>query len=553
MSDVLSPLAGTAASLAQKLDVPALVAAYTELRPNPQVAAQRVRFGTSGHRGTSLKRSFNEWHVAAITQAICDYRAQQGIDGPLYMGIDTHALSLPALETALGVLAANQVSTRIAPPGQFTPTPAVSRAILLFNKGRSQGLADGIVMTPSHNPPASGGYKYNPPTGGPADTDVTGWIQARSNLLLEDGLREVKRVSLEVAERAPTTHQYDFQDAYIGGLGGVINFDLIRKAGLRIGVDPLGGAGTRYWAEIGRRYGIDLRVVSEVIDPTFSFMTLDWDGQIRMDPSSPWAMQRLIGRRGDFDISFACDTDHDRHGIVSPSVGLLPANHYLCVAVDYLLRQRPAWSTTASVGKTVVTSELMDRICKRLDRRLFEVPVGFKWFAEGLLNGTLVFGGEESAGATFAALDGSVWTTDKDGIVAGLLAAEITASAGGDPGQYYQALTRDLGDPQASRIDAPASAAERAGLAALVPASVPTKELAGELITSVLTRAPGNAAKIEGIKVCSAGGWFAARPSGTEDLYKIYAESWQGMEHLSLILAEAERIVHAALAGNKES
>ena len=548
MSSAISPLAGKTAPPSLLVDVPALLAAYADLRPDPAVPAQRVAFGTSGHRGGSLQRSFNEWHVLAITQAICEYRQGQGIDGPLYLGIDTHALSQPALESALEVLAGNDVDTMIAADGQFTPTPAVSRAILVHNRGRHAGLADGIVITPSHNPPDSGGFKYNPPNGGPADTDVTGWIQARANALLADGIRQVRRMSYAQARRASSTHVHDFLNSYVGDLGAMIDFDAIRGAGIAMGVDPLGGAGVHYWAPIAERYRIDLTVVSDAVDPTFAFMPVDWDGRIRMDPSSAHAMQRLIALRDRYDIAFACDTDHDRHGIVTRSAGLLPPNHYLAVMVDYLFQHRPQWSAQAAVGKTVVSSALIDRVATRLKRRLYEVPVGFKWFVDGLFDGALGFGGEESAGASFLRRDGAVWTTDKDGIVPALLAAEIAARTGRDPGERYRELAGELGEPVSDRVEAPANAEQKARLSRLSPQQVRSTELAGETIAGVLDQAPGNGAAIGGIKVVAASGWFAARPSGTEDIYKIYAESFNGREHLQLLLHEAQAIVDGALA-----
>ncbi len=552
MSTAISPLAGKPAPKSLLVDVPKLLAAYVDLRPDPTVQAQRAAFGTSGHRGSSLERSFNEWHVLAISQAICKYRENKGIDGPLYIGIDTHALSQPAFESALEVLAANGVETMIAKDGEFTPTPAVSHAILVYNRGRKTGLADGIVVTPSHNPPDNGGFKYNPPNGGPADTGVTGWIEARANALLEAGLKDVRRTPFERARRAATTREHDFLDAYVADLGSVLDLDAIRSAGIRMGVDPLGGAGVHYWARIAERYRLDLTVVSEQVDPTFRFMTLDWDGRIRMDPSSAWAMQRLIGLKDRYDIAFACDTDHDRHGIVTRNAGLLPTNHYLSVAIDYLFRNRPRWDRDsngeAAVGKTVVSSAMIDRVTAKLGRKLYEVPVGFKWFVDGLLDGALGFGGEESAGASFSRIDGTVWTTDKDGIVPALLSAEITARTGRDPGERYAELARKLGEPAADRVEAPATAEQKQRLAKLSPPQLRITKLAGEKIESVLDRAPGNDAPIGGIKVIAASGWFAARPSGTEDIYKIYAESFRGEDHLRDILHEAQGIVDAALA-----
>jgi phosphoglucomutase len=541
-------MAGTPATAAQLVDLPRLLAAYADLRPDPAVAGQRVVFGTSGHRGCSLERSFNEWHVLAICQAVCEYRAQQGIDGPLFLGIDTHALSAPASSSALEVLAANGLTTLIAAQGEYTPTPAISHAILGYNRGRSAGLADGIVITPSHNPPDSGGIKYNPPHGGPADTGATGVIEARANALLAAGLAGVRRVPYAQARAAATTHEHDYIGPYVADLDKVLDFEVIRHSRIHMGVDPLGGAGVHYWARIAERYGVNLTVISEQVDPAFGFMSLDWDGRIRMDPSSAYAMQPLIAAKDRYDIAFACDTDHDRHGIVTRHDGLLPANHYLSVAIDYLFRNRPRWPAAAAVGKTVVSSAMIDRVTARLGRRLFEVPVGFKWFVEGLLDGSLAFGGEESAGASFCRFDGGVWTTDKDGLVPALLAAEITARTGRDPGQYYDDLTRTLGAPVSARIEAPANAAQRQRLARLTPGGLSSTRLAGEAISGVLDRAPGNQAAIGGIKVIAPSGRFAARPSGTEDIYKIYAESFQGEAHLQALLREAQGIVDAALA-----
>ncbi len=548
MSSVISPLAGKPAPRALLVDVPKLVAAYAELRPDPAVPAQRVAFGTSGHRGSSFERSFNEWHVLSISQAICDYRRRKGIDGPLYLGIDTHALSQPAFETALEVLAANGVQTMIATGGEFTPTPAVSHAILVYNRGRSAGLADGIVITPSHNPPDNGGFKYNPPNGGPADKDVTGWIEAKANAYLELGLKGVQRIPYTKALRSGSIRRHDFLNTYVGDLRSVLDLDAIRGANVRMGVDPLGGAGVHYWAAIGERYGLNLTVVNEVVDPTFRFMTVDWDGRIRMDPSSTYAMQSLIGLKDRFDVAFACDTDHDRHGIVTRSAGLLAPNHYLAVAVHYLFQNRPKWGKQAAVGKTVVSSQMIDRVAAKLGRKLYEVPVGFKWFVDGLLDSSLGFGGEESAGAAFIRRDGSVWTTDKDGIVPALLSAEITARKGRDPGEIYRALEREFGASAYDRVEAPATPEQKRRLAQLSPKQVLSAELAGEKIEGILTQAPGNGAPIGGLKVSAASGWFAARPSGTEDIYKIYAESFKGADHLRRILAEAQAMVGAALA-----
>ncbi|WP_332821652.1 phosphoglucomutase (alpha-D-glucose-1,6-bisphosphate-dependent) [Pseudomonas sp.] len=548
MSSRIHPLAGKPAPAEMLVDIVQLLAAYFDLQPDPGVAAQRVAFGTSGHRGSSLASSFNQWHVLAISQAICDYRKAQGIDGPLFIGADSHALSQPAFDTALEVLAANGVQTMISAGGEFTPTPAISHAILVHNRGRSRGLADGIVITPSHNPPDSGGFKYNPCNGGPADSDITNWVQNRANALLEDGLKAVKRMPLAQARQAATTHAHDYLAAYVGDLGSVIDFEVIRAAGLRMGVDPLGGAGVHYWSRIAEQYGLDLQVVNQVIDPQFAFMSLDWDGQIRMDPSSSHAMQRLIGLKDGYDIAFACDTDYDRHGIVAPSVGLLPANHFLSVAIDYLFQHRPQWSATAAVGKTLVSSAMIDRVSARLGRPLLEVPVGFKWFADGLFDGSLGFAGEESAGATCLRRDGRVWTTDKDGMALALLAAEMTASRGRDPGELYRGLTEEFGEIVADRVDAPATPVQKKALSQLSPEQVRSTQLAGDSITRVLDKAPGNGAAIGGIKVISDGGWFAARPSGTEDIYKIYAESYLDRAHLQRILGEAQQIVDVALS-----
>jgi phosphoglucomutase len=544
----ISPLAGRPAPTSVLIDVGQLVAAYFAERPDPSVPAQRVAFGTSGHRGSALDVSFNEWHVLAIAQAICDYRKGQGITGPLFMGIDTHALSAPACASALEVLAANGVDVVLAARNEFTPTPAISHAIVKHNRSGGGTRADGIVVTPSHNPPRDGGFKYNPPHGGPAGQEVTDAIQAAANGFLEHALQGVRRMPHAQALRAPTTHHRDFLGNYVDDLDHVIDMEAIRRAGVRIGVDPLGGAGVHYWPAIAERWKIDLTVVSDIVDPTFAFMTLDWDGQIRMDPSSVYAMQRLIAIKDRFDIAFACDTDHDRHGIVTPAAGLLPPNHVLAVAIDYLFRHRPQWRADAAVGKTVVSTQLIDRVAARLGRRLFEVPVGFKWFSQGLLDGSLGFGGEESAGAAFVRRDGTAWTTDKDGLIAALLAAEITACSGRDPGALYVDLSDQLGRPVADRVDAPATAQQRSRLAALSPGAVAAAELAGEPVLGVLSHAPGNDAPIGGIKVMAKSGWYAARPSGTEDIYKIYAESFQGPEHLQRLLAQAQATVDAALA-----
>jgi phosphoglucomutase len=548
MSTRKSPLAGKPAPPEQLIDVEKLTTAYYSQQPDPAVPAQRVAFGTSGHRGSSLETSFNEAHIVAISQAICEYRRAQGTSGPLFLGIDTHALSGPAYQTALEVLSQHQVQVRISAGGEYTPTPAVSHAILVYNRGRSAGLADGIVVTPSHNPPDSGGFKYNPPSGGPADPAITGWIERRANELLRSGWQAIKRLPFRVAVRTDTTREYDFLNTYVDDLGSVLDLTIVRESGIRLGVDPLGGAGVHYWARIAERYGLNLTVVSEQIDPTFAFMTVDWDGHIRMDPSSADAMQRLIGLAGRYDVAFACDTDHDRHGVVTPSSGLLPPNHYLAVAIDYLFRHRPDWRKDAAVGKTVVSSALIDRVTARLGRRLYEVPVGFKWFVEGLLSGALGFGGEESAGASFLRRDGTVWTTDKDGIVPALLAAEITARTGRDPGTLHRELTQDLGPMWADRVEAPATPQQKQKLAKLAAAQVHLLTLGGERVTRVLDRAPGNDAPIGGIKVDSEGGWFAARPSGTENIYKIYGESFRSAEHLQTLLAEAQKIVDQTLA-----
>jgi len=544
----VSPCAGKPAAATMLVNVPRLVTAYYTETPDPSVPEQRVAFGTSGHRGSAFQKAFNEWHILAISQAICLYRAQHEINGPLFLGMDTHALSVPALASALEVLAANGVNVVLAEGEEYTPTPAISHAILTYNRRRTTGLADGIVITPSHNPPHDGGFKYNPPHGGPAESAVTAWIEAKANELLEHGVRGVKRLPFEKALRAPTTHRHDYLQAYISDLANVIDMDTLRGAQLRLGVDPLGGAGVHYWEPIAARYGLNLTVVNAAIDPTFRFMTVDWDGQIRMDPSSAYAMQRLIEMKDRFDLSFACDTDHDRHGIVTRSAGLLPPNHYLAVAIFYLCQHRPQWRTEAAIGKTVVSSQMIDRVTAKLGRKLYEVPVGFKWFVAGLLDGSLGFGGEESAGASFARLDGSVWTTDKDGIVPALLSAEIIARMDRDPGELYRELTREFGEPVYDRVEAPATPEQKARLAKLSPQQVKLTELAGEEIQTVLTHAPGNGAPIDGLKIIAKSGWFAARPSGTEDIYKIYAESFRGAEHLRRILEEAQTIVNDALA-----
>jgi phosphoglucomutase len=544
----VSPCAGKPAEASMLVNIPRLVTAYYTKVPDPSVQEQRVAFGTSGHRGSAFEKAFNERHILAISQAICMYRKRNKTEGPLFLGMDTHALSVPALASALEVLAANGVEVMIAKGDEYTPTPVVSHAILTYNRGRKTGLADGIVITPSHNPPQDGGFKYNPPNGGPAEGAVTSWIEAKANELLKNGLPGLKRIPFEKALRAPTTHRHDYLNAYITDLANVLDMDAIRGAKISLGVDPLGGAGVHYWEPIAERYGLNLTVVSEAVDPTFHFMTVDWDGQIRMDPSSAYAMQRLIGMKDRFDLSFACDTDHDRHGIVTRSQGLLPPNHYLSVAIFYLFQHRPKWRKEAAIGKTVVSSQMIDRVTAKLGRKLYEVPVGFKWFVDGLLDGSLGFGGEESAGASFVRLDGTVWTTDKDGIVPALLAAEITARMGRDPGEIYHELTREFGEPAYDRVDAPATPEQKELLAKLSPRQVKLTELAGEKIQTVLTHAPGNGAPIGGLKVIAESGWFAARPSGTENIYKIYAESFRGAVYLGRIMEEAQTIVGDALA-----
>jgi phosphoglucomutase len=545
----IDPNAGKSAENSTLVDVPKLITAYFGEKPDPSVPAQRVSFGTSGHRGCSFNKSFNEDHILATTQAICLYRKNQGTDGPLFMGIDTHALSFPAYVTAIEVLAANGVELMLANDDEYTPTPVISHAILTYNRDRKSGLADGIVITPSHNPPADGGFKYNPSNGGPADTAVTGWIERKANEILEAKLEGVKRMPLAKALTATTTRRRDYITPYVADLGNVVDLDAIKASGLKVGVDPLGGAGVHYWSRIRDLYGINLTVVSEVVDPTFRFMTRDWDGQIRMDPSSPYAMERLIGMKDKFDLSFACDTDHDRHGIVTRSAGLLPPNHYLSVAISYLYQNRPNWPRQASVGKTVVSSQMIDRVATKIGRGLLEVPVGFKWFVGGLLDSSICFGGEESAGASFSRKDGKVWTTDKDGFIPCLLAAEMTSRQGRDPGDAYRELTRELGEPVADRVEAPATRAEKALLERLSPDQVKETELAGEKITGRLTRAPGNGAPIGGLKVTTQNGWFAARPSGTEEIYKIYAESFLGRDHLKRIIDEAQKLVSSAISG----
>jgi len=544
----VSALAGKPPPPSMLVNVPRLVTAYYTERPDPSVREQRVEFGTSGHRGSAFRVSFNEAHILAVSQSICEYRRQQNIIGPLFLGMDTHALSEPAKASALEVLAAHGVEVMVDEGEGYTPTPVISHAILTYNRGRTSGLADGIVITPSHNPPEDGGFKYNPPHGGPADTRVTEWIQQRANDLLAAALRGVARVPYERARRAPTTHRYDYVGAYVKDLGEVIDFDVIRAARLKLGVDPLGGAGVAYWGPIIERYGFDITVVNDAVDPTFRFMTVDWDGKIRMDCSSPYAMAGLIALKDRFDVAFANDTDNDRHGIVTRSAGLLNPNHYLAVAISYLFKHRNGWPAGAGVGKTLVSSALIDRVSAKLSRRLVEVPVGFKWFVDGLLDGSLGFGGEESAGASFLRRDGTVWTTDKDGIILALLAAEMMAKTGRDPGELYRNLTRELGDPVYERIDAVATPEQKALLAKLSPYQIKDEELAGEKIIAKLTTAPGNGAPIGGLKVITEQGWFAARPSGTENVYKIYAESFRGADHLRKIIEAAQSLVARVFA-----
>ena len=544
------PYAGKPAPKDLLIDVSRLEAAFYEGKPDPTDPNQLVSFGTSGHRGTSSNNTFTESHILAITQAICEYRRSQGITGPLFMGKDTHALSRPAERVALEVLAANGVETFIQRDDGFTPTPVISHSILGYNRGRTEALADGIVVTPSHNPPTDGGFKYNPPNGGPADTDVTDWIQNRANEFLRAGHKGVERIGFEAALKASTTHAQDLVTAYVEDLANVIDLEAIRSAGVKIGIDPLGGAAAAYWQPVMERYGINITIVNPKIDPTFAFMTVDHDGKIRMDCSSPWAMAGLVQLKDRFDIAFGNDPDADRHGIVTPSSGLLNPNHYLAVAIRYLLTNRPQWPVTAVVGKTLVSSCLIDRVVASLDRTLWEVPVGFKWFTPGLFDGSCCFGGEESAGASFLKRDGLVWSTDKDGLILGLLAAEITARTGKDPGEHYKELTSKFGTPYYTRIDAPATPEQKSSLKKLSPESVTATELAGEAITAKLTRAPGNDAPIGGLKVVSVSGWFAARPSGTENIYKLYAESLKSAEHLASIVSQAQEIVLRSLGGN---
>lgn len=539
--------AGKLAKSEMLVDIPKLITAYYTEIPDPSVLAERVAFGTSGHRGSAFAKAFNERHILAITQAICLYRQEHAITGPLFLGIDTHALSAPAFASALEVLAANEVKVMIAGREIYTPTPVISHAIVAYNRLRQSELADGIIITPSHNPPQDGGFKYNPPSGGAAQANITNWIEAKANEFLENNLLGVKRIPYAEALHANTTQAHDYLNAYIDDLGNVIDMQAIRDAKISIGVDPLGGAGVYYWKPIAKKYGLNLTVINKTVDPTFRFMTQDWDGQIRMDPSSSYAMQSLITLKDQFDIAFACDTDHDRHGIVTKSAGLLPPNHYFAAAIFYLFNHRPGWSKQMAIGKTLVGSQMLDRVAAKLERRLYEMPIGFKWFAEGLLDSTLGFACEESAGAAFARMDGSAWTTDKDGIVAALLAAEMTAKMGLDPGKLYLELERELGKSYYERIESPATAEQKALLKKLEPKQIKIISLAGEKIQSILTSVPGNNTPIGGLKITTKNGWFAVRPSGTEDIYKIYAESFKGAAHLKLILEEAQAIVNNIL------
>jgi phosphoglucomutase len=547
----IHPLAGKQAPASGLVNVTKLVTAYLTEKPDPAIREQRVSFGTSGHRGSSFKQSFNESHVLAVTQAVVEYRTDQGTTGPLYLGMDTHALSKPAFANALEVLAANGVEVMIDKDSGYTPTPVISHAILSYNHGRTDGLADGIVITPSHNPPEDGGIKYNPPQGGPADTQVTKWIEDRANFLLAVDLQEVKRLSYEQASRAPTTRLHDYVGTYVGDLGNAVDMDAIKSAKLKLGIDPLGGSGVAYWRPIAERYGLNIEIVNPTVDPTFRFMPLDWDGKIRMDCSSPYAMANLIALKDRFDVAFGNDADNDRHGIVTRSAGLMNPNHFLAVSIFYLFSNRPGWKPESGIGKTLVSSSLIDRVAVKLKRKLVEMPVGFKWFVNGLLDGSLGFGGEESAGASFLRRDGTVWSTDKDGIIMDLLAAEMMAKTGKDPSQLYRDLTNELGEPVYERIDAPATPEQKAILLKLSPDQVKATELAGDKIVAMLTTAPGNGAAIGGLKVVTAQGWFAARPSGTEDVYKLYAESFRGKDHLKRIQEEAQALITKALASNK--
>ncbi len=543
----VSPFAGKLLASDQLVNIENLLKAYYDNKPDANIAEQKVTFGTSGHRGNSFKSSFNENHVLAISQAICDYRHHAGITGPLYFGIDTHALSEPAQKSAVEVFAANKIELFLAANNEFTPTPAISHAILCYNAGRTSGFADGVVVTPSHNPPDNGGYKYNPPNGGPADSDITNWIQQRANEILLNNLRDIKRLTYEQAIKQPNIHFHNYIEHYVADLINVVDLQKIRDAKVKVGVDPLGGAGLNYWYAIAEKYQLDLKIVNPKIDPQFAFMTADWDGKIRMDPSSAYTMQPLLTRRNEFEIACACDADHDRHGIVTPSVGLLSPNSYLAVMINYLYQHRPEWQSDIAIGKTLVSSALIDRVAKKLNKKLLEVPVGFKWFAPGLFDGSLGFGGEESAGASFLRRNGKVWSTDKDGIIPCLLAAEIKATTKKDPGELYQQLTTEFGKPTETRIDAPANSAQKKALSQLSAEQITSTQLAGEKITTILTKAPGNNASIGGIKVTTENGWFAARPSGTEDIYKIYAESFKGDEHLQALLSEAQVIVDKAI------
>jgi phosphoglucomutase len=549
MAAEVSPLAGKIVQPSMLVNVPRLVTAYFSGKPDPAVPAQRVSFGTSGHRGSALNNAFNEAHILAISQALCDHRRTGGVNGPLFIGIDTHALAEPALASALEVFAANDVTAMIDEHDGYTPTPVISHAILTYNRGRTSGMADGVVITPSHNPPEDGGFKYNPPNGGPADTDITAGIERAANAFLEAGLAGVKRISYDRARKSACVHRYNYTDPYVADLANVVDMDAIRSSGVKIGIDPLGGAGVHYWQPIIERYGIAATIVNDAVDPTFRFMTADWDGKIRMDCSSPYAMARLIGMRSKFDVAFANDTDADRHGIVTGSKGLMNPNHYLATCIAYLFANRPDWNKNSAVGKTIVSSGIIDRVAAKLGRKLVETPVGFKWFVDGLIDGSFGFVGEESAGASFLRRDGSVWTTDKDGLIPGLLAAEITARTGRDPSQLFERLTDELGQPFYERIDAPATTKQKNVLKALSPERLGMKELAGEAVSATLTKAPGNGQSFGGIKVTTPNGWFAARPSGTEDVYKIYAESFRSAEHLRQIQQEAQAAISAAFEG----